>query len=413
MLLRLFSLSAVYVFAVGYILLNARSDWYADLFLLTLLFVALPRLLYSEGASDTVKKWLIWCVWGYLGLALLSVFFPQSTYISYGWIAKSFFRIGVMALVVLAAQVQNPQEQRAVSRLLPIIWLILMGMIFLISKGFVDKESLEFLTPWSVAQTAVNRKSFSFVLLFLMWAVVALLWRKEQWKKILAIGVILLTLFVLLSSTSKSSVIAWAVSVAVFAGALIPVARGRYPLYLTVFLLFLVIPLLWMVFTPVMTQDPWEIYDDTTGMFLRKHWTSIGVRLYLYDFCAELARKEFLFGQGFGSTLSLPVPDGELPGWSVFPGGHPHNVVFLLLIEQGFLGFLWLSTMTVLLFNYLYRVTLDSVLHGPAIWALAISGQVIFSLSFSIWHADVVLTYGLFFMLLFVVSNGSERQEHA
>lgn len=409
MLLKLFSLSAIYLLSVGYIFLNARSDWYADLFLLALLFIALPRLFSSDIRNDVAQKWLVWCFWGYLGLALISVFFPQTTYISYGWIVKSLFRIGLVTLVVLAAQVQSSQEQTFMGRLLPLTWLILMLLIFLISKGLVDKESLEFLTPWPVVHTAVNRKTFSFVLLFLMWGVVAFLWRGEQWKKIMAIGVLLVTLFVLLSSTSKSSVIAWGVSVVVFAGAHIPVSKGRYPLYLTLFIVFLAVPLLWMVFTPVMSQNPWEIYEDTTGMFLRKHWTSIGVRLYLYDFCAELARKEFLFGQGFGSTLSLPVPDGKLPGWSVFPGGHPHNVVFLLLIEQGILGFLWLMTMTVLLFNYLYRVSLDCC-QGPAIWALAASGQVIFSLSFSVWHPDVVLTYGLFFMLLLLASARTESK---
>jgi len=59
----------------------------------------------------------------------------------------------------------------------------------------------------------------------------------------------------------------------------------------------------------------------------------------------------------------------------------------------------------------IYTVTFNDR-RGPAIWALAISGQVILSLSFSIWYADVVLTYGLFFAFLIVGMSSLSGKEN-
>ena len=46
---------------------------------------------------------------------------------------------------------------------------------------------------------------------------------------------------------------------------------------------------------------------------------------------------------------------------------------------------------------------------APAIWAMLISAQIIFSLSFDMWQADVVMIYTMLFVLLRVCVGCNSR----
>jgi len=403
-ILRTVGLLITLLGTVGYVFLNARNDWYADIALLLFLLPCLLRLILVDLENRKTCKGTNYFLAGYLGLALVSVMFPPSVYVSAGWLIKSFFRLICVALMVQAVLPITRYDRVVLRYTLPSLCLILAFAIISNELGLLSKNVLSIFSPWHIVEGAGHNKYVSFCMLFLMWGAVASLWRRGFRQTLGAIFIIVISVNALLLSTSESSQLAAFVSLLVFLLGHINVRKWHYRVYLLCFVLFLIIPILWVTFTPVMTWKAWDVFQDSSS-FLGKHW-AIGSRLYLYDFCADIVRKEFLFGYGFGSTLSIPIPSGILPGWSILPGGHPHNIVFLFLIEHGFAGFLWLSGMTVMLFNYLYKATLIS--QGPAIWALAISGQIVFSLSFSIWHPDVVLTYGIFFILLLIIANFSE-----
>lgn len=392
----------LFVFSTGYAYLNARNDWYGDIFLLTLLCLALPRLLGCSEKLKTFYNRASFFLAGYLGLALISILVGQSDYVNDNWFIKSFFRIIPVFLIVLSTRLHNMFEVKLLEYLLPGLTLILAVTILAVHYELLDKQSLKFLTPWRVVDTIGNTKVFSFYLVFMMWVAIGFLWRKGKQQTAVSIIVCFITIWALFTTTSESAQLAVICSLLVFGLAHLKIKKGRYWVYLSVSLIFLLIPLLWLIFYPIMSQNPWNIYNDSSS-FLRQNW-AIGARIYLYEFCSEMVRKQMIFGYGFGSTLEIPIPSGKLPGWSLLPGGHPHNLVFLILLEHGMIGFLWLSTMFVLFFNRLYKLIKQKI-EEPAVWALLISGIVIFSLSFSIWYPDIVLTYGWYFVFLLILTD--------
>jgi len=404
-LVRTVALSLMLLVACGYIFFNARNDWYADTMLLVLVFLCLPRLALVDYGKKIFIKGGIWILCGYLGLALISVLSPPSIYISHSWLIRSFSRIICVFIIVQTILPLGRYDRLALQYIIPLLCLMLSLAIISKQFDFLSKDIISFLTPWKIVDGAGHNKYVSFCLLFLMWGAVAVLWKTGRIQSLIAIVVVFISFCALLVSSSESSQLAAFISLVFFLLGHIYIRKWRYGIYLLCFLFFLIIPILWVKFSPVMSRNAWDVFQDSSS-FLQNHW-DIGSRLYLYDFCAGLVRKEFLFGYGFGSSLSIPVPDGVLPGWSMLPGGHPHNIVFLFLIEHGIVGFLWFTAVILMLFNYLYKTTLNCT-EGPAVWALAISGQVVFSLSFSIWHPDVVLIYGLFFVFILITANFSE-----
>ena len=400
----------IFVLSTAYVFLNATNQHCADVFLLLLLFVSLPVLFLKDSVIKAPKSKILFFVWGYLCLALAGVLYSPMKYVFVSGFIQSFFRIIVMLFIVIAVWVKSDFMCKIIRWLLPVLCFALSLAALCVAYGVVDKNVFTVLTPWRVVSGEMNDKIFCFYLLFAMWAAVALLWRRSVVETLLAVILVVLTSWVLLLHTSESSQLACFVGLIVFACAHVPVKKGRYWVYLCFFMLFLVVPLLWLVLTPIGPSDPMAVYNDSSS-FLRQHW-NIGVRIFMYDFYADLVRKEFLFGYGFGCLHKIPLSPGIIPGWSGHsPGGHPHNIVFLMLLDHGILGYLWFVGMVYVLFKKIYTATLYSR-GGAAIWALAISAQVIFSLSFSIWYADVVLTYGLFFAFLIIaMSSLSERTE--
>jgi len=395
------------IVCTGYIFLNARNDdRLGDFFLLILLSVSLPRLFIRSDDDVTINRKIVFCFWGYLIFALASVLFPPTDLVNPGWFVKSFFRLVLIFFIIQAVWVKIDFDCEVIRWLLPLLCFILGLIAILTAYGLLDKHTLSVLTPWPVVETGWNKKVFSFYILFLMWAAVACLWRRSRLETVIAFFIFGVTSWVLLLYNSESAQLSCFCGLLVFGLVHIPFKRYRYWVYLTIFMMFLLVPFLWVAFAPILPSDaPKAIYNDSLS-FLRQNW-NIGSRVFIYDFCADMAGKEVVLGHGFGSALTLPYLEGIISGWERIPGGHPHNIVFLMLLDHGVLGFLWLAGMLYILFDYLYHATLNRK-EGPVVWALVISGQIVFSLSFSIWNADVVLTYGFFFIFLMIVSRLSD-----
>ena len=88
------------------------------------------------------------------------------------------------------------------------------------------------------------------------------------------------------------------------------------------------------------------------------------------------------------------------------PGGHPHKVVFMALLEQGVFGYCWLVVVMFLLFSF----TCKRILHRPefpSFSALIISAMIIFSFSFDVWSGDVILLYVMLALLTRIIIVGS------
>jgi len=335
----IFVLSAVYVF------LNASNQYCADLFLMLLLFLSLPIFFIKDSVHTRPNSKIIFFIWGYLCLALAGVLWSPTKYVFVNGFTQSFFRIIVMLFVVMAVWAKSDFMCKIMRWLLPILCFALSVAALCTAYDVVEKNAFAVLTPWRVVSGEMNDKMFCFFLLFAMWAAVAVLWRRSMVENLLAVLLFALTSWVLFLSTSESAQLACLCGLIVFACAHIPVKKWRYWLYLCFFMFFVLVPLLWLALTPVGPSDPMAVYNDSASI-LRQHW-NIGVRIFMYDFYADLVRKEFLFGYGFGCLHNIPLSPGIIPGWSGHsPGGHPHNIVFLMLLDHGILGYLWFGKST-------------------------------------------------------------------
>lgn len=403
-------LSIILTLATGYVFLHAVDAWYSDIFILILAFVSIPCLLSGDSDCVEINKKIVYCWFGYLGFALASVLYPPSSLADAGELLKTFSLLGGITIVALAFWVQRRVLKDFTRWLVPILCLSLCVLMLLSSYRLFDKDIFELILPWEVQAGTWQNKVFSFYLVFLMWGAVATLWRKSVAETFIAAGLVVVSLWALMSYDSESSQLAFGVGMLVFVLAHLPLKKYRYVILLFTCSLFLFVPLLWMFFAPLL-EDPMAIYRDSTSFW--SQYSAVRVRVFLYDFCAATVREAFLLGHGFGSFPHIHLPEGIVPPHhGRFPGGHPHNIVFLFLLEYGIIGFLWLAGMFFVLFDYLYHATVDRV-EGPATFALLISGQVIFSLSFAIWIPDVVLIYGMFFVILVIATSFSGYNQNS
>jgi len=207
----------------------------------------------------------------------------------------------------------------------------------------------------------------------------------------------LVSVMAIFLSTSESSKLAVAASIAVFLFANALGSKGHYKIYYFLVMSVVLGPALWVCLAPI---------KPFLGQVLPEI-EAVTIRVALFDYTASLIQKELVLGYGFGSTLFMPIPKGTIP-WPFFPGGHTHNLVLQFFIDHGLLGLVFITAVLSLFFYYLYHALKDNP-QAPAIWALLFSGLVLFSLSYAIWNADVVLMYCMWLALIFSVSSRGGR----
>ncbi len=380
----------------GYAYLNARNiDVLSEPVVFLIFFLATTA--WIGVAQKKIPRSLLLVFSSFLGLTLASVLFPPSEYSSIKWFARMVWLFILAAGIVVPFAGKDFSARRFSNLFFPVLCVCLATAVIVDHSGssLQTKEFLSRFSPLKAAYTPWNEKYSAYWLLFLAWMTMYIFWGQGEVREIISLSVLSLSFAAIFMTSAESAQLAAILSLGIFILAHIPFAKGRYQVYLSVFLLFLIVPLMWVIFSPLQPGSADSIIYSKS---------SVGSRVDMYDFCARMVKQNFLSGYGVGSCWELPVPESAFRMYSYdkLPGGHPHNIVFLFFLELGFWGFAWLAGVMILLFNYIYDTTRHSK-QGPAIWALVMSAQVIFSFSFSIWQFDVVLIYAMFFFLLFAL----------
>jgi hypothetical protein len=388
---------AVFLVFTGYVFLNARlNDTAGDMVLLILLFLALPRL--SATRFDRTGTFFIALFWAFLALTLASVLFPPSPFAKLNWLLIALYRLVFSSIIVFALCNLSALDRVLLRWGLAALCLLLAVLYICEQQGLGIQESLERFTPLRLDQSPWHDKNYAFWQLLLMWGSISLLWQRSPFCNIAALVVLFVSVTAIFVSTSESSQLAVAISTVVFLFANGVRSKGHYALYYCLVVSLVLIPVLWVCLAPVK-----PLLADILPQI-----KAITNRVELYDYTASLIRKELVLGYGFGSTLFMPIPKGAV-GWQhCFPGGHTHNLVLQFFIDHGLLGLVFLSAVLSFFFHHLYH-TLEDNPQAPAIWALLMAGLVLFSLSYAIWNADIVLMYCMWLALIFAVSSRHGR----
>ena len=387
----------VFLVFTGYVFLNARlQDTAGDMVLLVLLLLAVPRL--SAMDLERSGRFFIALFWAFLALTLASVLFPPSPFAKLYWLVIALYRLLFASIIVFAMFNVSDLERVLLRWGLTSLCLLLAVLYVCEQQGLGIQEALKGFTPLRLDQSPWHDKNYAFWQLLLMWGSISLLWQRSPFCNFAAGVVLFASAVAIFISTSESSKLAIGISTAVFLFANGVRSKGRYPVYYCLVMSVVLLPVLWVCLAPVKpllapVLPPIE---------------AITTRMELFDYTASLIRKELVLGYGFGSTIFMPIPQGEV-GWQFcFPGGHTHNLVLQFFIDHGLLGLMFITAVLSLFFHYLYHALEDNP-QAPAIWALVTAGLVLFSLSYAIWNADIVLMYCMWLALIFAVASRHGR----
>jgi hypothetical protein len=383
---------AVFLVYTGYVFLNARlKDASGDMVLLFLLFLAMPRLAAMDFAR--CGKFFIALFWAFLAMTLASVLFPPSQFAKLYWLVIALYRLGFASIIVFAMFNASDLDRVLLRWGLTALCLLLAVLYICEQQGLGIQESLKGFTPLRLDQSPWHDKNYAFWQLLLMWGSISLLWQRSPFCNFAAVVVLFVSVAAIFVSTSESSQLAVAVSTAVFLFANAVGSKGHYKIYYCLVMSVVLLPVLWVCLAPV---------KPLLAPVLPQ-MEAITTRVALFDYTASLIQKELVLGYGFGSTIFMPIPQGVVP-WPFFPGGHTHNLVLQFFIDHGLLGLAFLVAVLSFFYHYLYHALEDNP-QAPAIWSLVIAGLVLFSLSYAIWNADIVLMYCMWLALIFSVSS--------
>ena len=384
----------------GYVFVNARlKDSQGDMILMVLLLLVLPR--FARIDLSRYARFFTILFWSFLALSLSSVLFPPSPFAKLGWLVTTLYRV-LFSWIIVCGMLNMHRPDRKVLRWgLTALCLLLASCYIVQQQGGAIQETLAVLSPFRPDDGKWHHKNYAMWQLLLMWGAIAFLWQRNRAGTLAAVMVWGASAAAIFSGTGKSSQLALAISTAVFLFAHVVSPERRYGLYCVLTIgAFLLVPLLWFAAAPL---EPW------LGPLLPGS-VSYTMRLELYDYSAQLIGKEVVLGHGFGSTLYMPIPKGEV-GWrpSCFPGGHAHNLPLQMMIDHGLLGLIFLASVLSLFYHYIHHAA-RQLRQAPAVWALFSSGLILFSLSYTIWKADIVLMYCMWLALIFASCSRHGRQ---
>ena len=389
---------ALFFIFTGYTFLNANlKDTAGDLVLLLLLVLALPRLIDLRFPAAFVRFFLalFWC---FLAMTLASVVFPPSGYVHQIWLVIALYRVLFAAPLVFAVLPLHDLDRPVLRWGLAALCLALAALDILEKQGCAVQDFLRHLSPLAVVHSPWHDKNYAFWQLLLMWGGISLLWRRGRAGNILAAVLLIFSGTAVFLGSSESSKLALVLSGLVFVLAHLLPVRSRSLLYWGAVLATVIAPILWVCLAPLKPLLA-PVLPQMEG---------ITVRVELFDSIAGFIRKELVLGYGFGSTPYLRMPTAEVGGLDRFPGGHTHNLVLQFFADQGLFGLVFITALLLLLARYIKQANEESP-QAPAVWALLISGLILFSLSYATWRADVVLMYTMWLSLLVAASARPDR----
>ena len=366
-------------------------------------FLLLVSSYRSLNFNFKIEKIFYLILFSFLYLILISNLLPPSSYIRLPFTVQSLSFL-FLSFLILSTYLNISFSERKNIIFIFYISIFFISVISILDfYKIFDKLFFDIFKNVPIVKSKWNTKYYSYWLVFLMWASLSLSVSGGFSNKILSYLMSLLCVWAVFLTDAESAQLALVVSISFFI--VFSLERNRYKKYFfsIPFILFLVVPVLWVISPPVMGilkryEFLHEIASQIDGVYLR---------IELYDGVADLIRKKIVTGYGFGSGYNIPVDTTICSfGGGRLPGGHPHNIVFMALLEQGVFGYCWLVVVMFLLFNF----TCKNILHRPefaSFSALIVSALIIFSFSFDVWSGDVILLYVMLALLTRIIIVGS------
>ncbi len=248
-------------------------------------------------------------------------------------------------------------------------------------------------------RTNWTQKNYMFWYVLLMFGTLAFYDLRKKSDIFIVLSVLILSYFVVFGGYSLSARLSYSVGVLLYILLSIFHIEKKY-LHVIVWIFTF-----YIIFAPII----FALIDFT---FLPK----LVQRDAIYKTSLALIKEHWVFGYGYGSTLTIHLKDfvsnTDLPKHyiNVFPGGHPHNLSLLFWLEFGVVGVSFLAYYIHKLLAFIIENTYDNT-HQAAILSMVVAFDVITSFSWSIWYPQVLLTFAFFGIMLVLSLNVKVKRE--
>lgn len=273
------------------------------------------------------------------------------------------------------------------------VFIILLNhrIISVFDYHFYDKyyNFFNFLFKW----TFWTQKNYTFWYLILMFGTLSFYDVRKKVDLIVVSSILILSYFAIFDGYSTSGKLSYSLGLFIYILLSFVQIQKRHLLIMT-----WVLPLL-MIFLPLLLSS----FDFSSNPKLLE-------RITIYKTAFALIKEHWLFGYGYGSTLTIHIKDFvsimNLPNPYIdtFPGGHPHNFSLLFWLDFGITGAIFLAYSIHKLLVYLVDNTYHTI-NQAAVLSLVVAFTIITSFSWSIWWPSVLLTFAFFGIMLTLSMN--------
>ena len=248
-------------------------------------------------------------------------------------------------------------------------------------------------------RTNWTQKNYMFWYVLLVFGTLAFYNLRKKSDLFMVLSILILSYFVIFGGYSLSARLSYSVGVLIYILlSLFHIKKRHLFIIIWVFTFYI-------IFSPII----FALIDFT---FLPK----LVNRDAMYKTALALIKEHWIFGYGYGSTLTLQikdfVSDVNLPKHftDYFRGGHPHNLSLLFWLEFGIIGATFLAYYIHKLLSFIIEHTYDNT-HQAAILSMVVAFDVITSFSWSIWYPQVLLTFAFFGIMLVLSLNVKVKRE--
>jgi len=395
-----------------YALLYAECiDTKGNFFLLFMSVISIHTLLYEMPPLHFIRS-IIKIFLVFFGLSILTAISNLWSHGNSNWVFASANKFLFCSLIV-SSFANNISTKKLVLQITIICCCICLSIFMIAQNSGLDLKNL--LTKFSlqVVNGDWNEKYHSFWLVFLAWTSFfsASSCFSKRKARLINLLILFYTTFALFTSYSDSAKLAWIISLCIFLFSKFNVKLIWNSIILFTVFYIITFPLIWQLLPAPVWEWTYSIHERTF------------IRFLLLETASNAILDNWFLGHGFGSSLSLSITPylPELSNYNInlerlmwvkhgnlFPGGHPHNIIALIWLDWGFIGALLVSLLVYKSFLWLTPIV-EIQQKGLFINSLLISALVIFSLSFSTWQTDVVMTYAMLIVALMVVIKSPDE----
>lgn len=376
------------------------SDWRIAEHLL-IIFSSIGILSYFQNHlkfnSNYIKQITIFLLL-YLTMSYMSIF-TSTELADLNYLNNKTPLIIAAALIPMSFYFLKPFNFKYFKVFLTILLMLYALFIIALNLDFISLDNIK-IYDLTLRRHNWTQKNYMFWYVLLMFGTLSFYNFKNKKDFIIIILLLALSYYTVFYGYSRSAMLAYSIGILIYIVLSLFQVKKKY-LQIIIWILTL-----YIIFSPLL----FSLID------LTPYHPRLNQRDAIYHTAAALIKEHWLFGYGFGSTLTIHLQDfvsaSEMPKHyrSVFPGGHPHNLSLLFWLEFGVFGALFLAYyIHKLLFMFIEKTY--NQMNLPALFGMIVAFDIITSFSWSIWYPQVLLTFSFFGVMLVLSMNINIQQD--